>query len=87
LGCFEDRDEDRDMYDYNLIEGVTIEKCLAVCKEHGFRFAGLQKGNECFCDDFYGRFGRKSNRECDYNCEGNQNQLCGGYWRNSVYRV
>lgn len=88
IGCFEDRDEDRDLTaDFDSQDDQTVEQCIDFCKSHGYSYAGLQKGTECYCDNAYGRFGKLDNVECDWNCAGNSTQLCGGYFRNSLYRT
>ena len=45
------------------------------------------KSTKCFCDDTYGRYEKRDNDECDFNCAGDFTQFCGGYYRNSIYRV
>ena len=39
----------------------------------------------CFCGDTYGTYGKSDN--CTKSCTGNSNEICGTYWRNSVYDV
>ena len=51
----------------------------------GYRFAGTQASNWCFCADKYDTLGSATN--CNLKCVGNSNQICGGHWANSVYEV
>ena len=51
----------------------------------GYKFAGTQYTNWCFCGDKYDTLGLATN--CDMKCAGNPNQICGGGWANSVYEV
>ena len=51
----------------------------------GYRFAGTQASNWCFCGDKYDTLGLATN--CDNKCKGNPDQICGGLWANSVYEV
>ena len=41
----------------------------------------------CYCGDKLGRYGIKSDSECNGNCSGNIYETCGGVWRNSVYKT
>ena len=43
--------------------------------------------NLCFCGDTIGKYGIKSDSECNGNCTGNMHEKCGGVWRNSVYQT
>jgi len=51
----------------------------------GLKYAGVQNGNQCFCGNSYGRYGVKSESDCNKKCSGNADQICGGSWRNNVY--
>ena len=64
--------------------GMTIRKCIGYCRDRGHRFAGLQYGRWCFCGSNPGeRFA--DNGPCNMSCSGNQQEICGGAWANSVY--
>ena len=39
------------------------------------------------CDDGYWRFGKEDESDCATLCPGNSDQICGGYYRNSVYEL
>ena len=51
----------------------------------GFKYAGTQYWDWCFCGVKYDILGEATN--CDAPCRGNPNQMCGGTWANSVYEV
>ena len=51
----------------------------------GFPFFGVQYGKQCFCGTEYGRYGEAEEADCDMPCSGNQDQMCGGRWRASIY--
>lgn len=57
----------------------------------GFKYAGIQYGNQCRCDNDFGIHGKVDDSECDAACAGESSppaenqQKCGGDWRNSVY--
>lgn len=55
-----------------------------------YEYAGLQNTYQCFCGDsleLAERYGRRDDSECNAQCPGDQNQYCGGIWRNSIYRI
>lgn len=44
----------------------------------------------CFCADTApdtSIFKKLSDEECDWSCRGDENDKCGGSWKNSVYRT
>ncbi len=85
IGCFRDK-EQRDLSGFFVSSSkMTIGKCLYICKNRGFRYAGLQYSSQCFCDNSYGRYGKADN--CNMTCSGNSNEVCGGGWANSVFSV
>jgi len=43
--------------------------------------------NECYCGDSYGKYGKVSESECNFKCNGNFNEICGGVNRISIYSV
>lgn len=87
LGCWIDKVEDRAMD----IEGHGngIEECVAFCRDyksegHGYPYAGLQYGNECYCGFQYDKHGDVRDEECDQPCV-KGGGMCGGLYRSSVY--
>lgn len=83
LGCFRDA-QTRDMPERHWQSAdMTIQRCVADCRQHGYRYAGVQFSTHCFCSNSYGRYGAADN--CDMGCGGNNSQTCGGTWANSVY--
>lgn len=85
LGCFKDtgrRDLDGAT---SYTTKLTIQMCIAECKNKGFRFAGMQVGLYCFCGNRFGRYGKVNHRWCNSSCRGNHRQKCGGSWKNSIY--
>ena len=95
LGCFKDQQKNwlagantqgRDLKGFTTKDtGMTSARCIAVCRNQGFTYAGTQYSTQCFCGNAYGRSGAANN--CDMACGGNPAEMCGGYWANSVYRV
>ncbi|CAM9117065.1 unnamed protein product, partial [Sphacelaria rigidula] len=85
MGCYADNIDDRVLTGDVIKEDPTMESegCAQLCK--GKAYFGTQYGNECWCgevgratDDFT-RFGPGV---CNFDCEGDDKQKCGG--RNSI---
>ena len=62
---------------------MTPALCSTLC--HRYAFFGLQSGNQCFCGNDYGSYGKMPQAECNKKCSGDSSVMCGGFWRNSVY--
>ncbi|CAG8809637.1 19581_t:CDS:2, partial [Racocetra persica] len=67
--------------------GMTIEDCLKFCGGNNFKYAGLEVGSQCFCDNDYRSLTRLSIEECSSSCEGNSSQICGGPLALSIYNA
>ncbi|PSN61363.1 WSC-domain-containing protein [Corynespora cassiicola Philippines] len=63
---------------------TTVEKCWAACKSNGYHFAGLEYYGECFCGANIAS-DKANETDCNFPCNGNQSQVCGGFNRISVY--
>jgi hypothetical protein len=91
LGCFRDQGSETSLQgrDLNALvivhEAMIPGRCVQTCIEHGFNFASLQFGKQCFCGNSYGKFGAANN--CNMACSGSPKEVCGGVWANSVYKV
>ncbi len=59
---------------------------ISLNRNHLNRAFALNRDN-CFCDDSYGRYGAAPETECNMACDGNSSQICGGWYRNSIYVV
>jgi hypothetical protein len=86
IGCYRDQSQrDLNGYSFNAEGRMTVDACLDTCRRRAFTYAGLQYAYFCFCGNSYGSYGNADN--CDMRCHGNAQQICGGIWANSVYRV
>ncbi|KAK7042275.1 putative fungistatic metabolite [Favolaschia claudopus] len=70
--------------------GMTIEKCVNLCDSTGFKYAGLEYANECYCDNTIslangGGVPASSANECNMKCAGNSAQICGAGYRITLY--
>ena len=54
----------------------------------GYVYAGMQHANECFCgaSENATRHGKVADYECNYNCSGNTEEMCGGFYRCSLWK-
>ena len=55
----------------------------------GYTHAGLQYHFECFCGShgLFDRLGKAPDSQCNRTCSGNNEEMCGGGWRLSVYKT
>ena len=96
IGCYTDSPE-RDMQGIQASVGGDVEfydmgdegspaTCASLCA--GFAYFGLQYGNQCFCDNANAMSqGVQPEEECDAPCTGDATTMCGGTWRNSIFRI
>ncbi|XP_038064858.1 uncharacterized protein LOC119735224 [Patiria miniata] len=65
----------------------SVEWCFRNCLEPTeYKYAGMEYKYECWCgNDNYDKHGKEPDSDCKYVCPGNNNQICGGSWRISVY--
>ncbi|KIM45686.1 hypothetical protein M413DRAFT_34556, partial [Hebeloma cylindrosporum] len=69
-----------------IASGVTAESCAAACKSAGYGLAGLEYGQECWCDNYL-PFGNSAlDTECNIPCKANATELCGAGNRLAVYQ-
>jgi len=87
LGCFVDNAERDIKGSFLRTKTMTNEICIKTCQEQGYKIAGTQYGEQCFCGNSFGDLGRASDADCSSKCAGDDAEYCGGGWRNSVYRV
>uniref|UniRef100_A0A182PIG7 protein xylosyltransferase n=1 Tax=Anopheles epiroticus TaxID=199890 RepID=A0A182PIG7_9DIPT len=90
LGCF------RDEKNFRLLSGYystfktnnSPEKCIRLCLQSGYPFAGVQYGYECFCGDEVPKASAKlPDSSCNIKCPGDPKQACGGYFTINVYET
>ena len=82
LGCFKDTSAyDLDGHLERSAQN-TPQRCIAICKAKGFRYAAVQYGESCLCGNSYGKYGPADN--CNMKCTGGP-MACGGYSANEVY--
>ncbi|CAH1801631.1 unnamed protein product [Owenia fusiformis] len=91
LGCYNDgrsRDLSRHMGYFSATHAtpLTLHLCFGLCIAQGYKYMGLQ-GEGCFCGNDYGSRGKGDESHCNKPCPGDPNTMCGGHWKNSIYRI
>jgi hypothetical protein len=61
--------------------------CREECKKKGYLYAAVQYSTHCFCDNDYGKYGKRDISDCNMNCNDIEKNKCGGPWGNNVYRT
>ncbi|VDI17420.1 Hypothetical predicted protein [Mytilus galloprovincialis] len=68
--------------------------CLLYCKEQGYIYSGTENRAECHCGDDPYQYGPEDvsdyhmkDYDCNRECVGDSEQICGGGWRLSVYET
>ncbi|KAJ7662114.1 WSC domain-containing protein [Mycena polygramma] len=65
---------------------LTVENCISTCESRGFTFAGLEYANECHCGTGYSAPALAATEtDCSMPCAGKASEMCGGWYRLSVY--
>eukprot|EP01059_Diplonema_ambulator_P032660 TRINITY_DN650_c0_g2_i4.p1 TRINITY_DN650_c0_g2~~TRINITY_DN650_c0_g2_i4.p1 ORF type:complete len:1070 (+),score=290.46 TRINITY_DN650_c0_g2_i4:57-3266(+) len=65
----------------------TPSSCAWLCKEAGYRYAGVEDGAECWCGDSVGSSVKTVRSECDKPCTGDGAEACGGVFRMGLYSL
>ncbi|TAQ85766.1 hypothetical protein B7494_g5918 [Chlorociboria aeruginascens] len=87
-GCFTDTQNNARALTHGYPNKGTIEDCIAECTTAGYSYAGLEVGDQCYCDNSL----TPSNGNgvpsglCNQQCIGNNKEICGGVSVLSVYR-
>ncbi|XP_037814712.1 xylosyltransferase oxt [Lucilia sericata] len=90
LGCYRDEKEFRLLSGYfiNFKSSNTPDKCVQLCLQSGFPYAGVQYGSECFCGvDAPPVAAKLADSSCNMKCSGDQHEICGGYYAMNVYET
>merc|ERR1712136_113936 len=75
VGCFKDSKHNRDLGDGILTSSNSLEFCSDRCTRKGYKYFGVQYGNNCWCGNSYNRnpvtHARVPDSECNMPCSGN----------------
>ncbi|KAF9779950.1 hypothetical protein IL306_000936 [Fusarium sp. DS 682] len=69
--------------------GMTNEKCVAFCQEAGYKYAGTEYSQECYCgnDIVNGSSNITDISQCSMQCKGDIFSYCGAGNRVSVWKI
>jgi glucan endo-1,3-alpha-glucosidase len=89
LGCAID-EGGRVLTDYYVAQDdMAIDLCLDICEDKGYKYAGLENGNECMCGNALkqGVSYTASEWDCWMPCAGDATETCGAGWRLMTYEL
>ncbi|XP_062571037.1 zonadhesin-like [Saccostrea cucullata] len=72
---------------YRYSRYMTINRCRNICKRRRNRYAGVERGVNCFCGNCLRRKNKLANSQCNVPCGGNKKEGCGGRWRIAIYKT
>ncbi|CAG2159896.1 unnamed protein product, partial [Oppiella nova] len=89
VGCYWDRNKPRLLNGYKTkFSDNSPNKCLNVCLQSGYTYAGLEFSNECFCGyELSDRRYELTSNHCNMSCSGAHHLLCGGYYAVDIYKT
>ncbi|XP_041484408.1 uncharacterized protein LOC121431015 isoform X2 [Lytechinus variegatus] len=95
LGCFVDMRNDSALSGESLTNSpsITISYCIQFCNTSitaNYTYAGVENGNECYCgegSDNYTRHGLGSDVNCQFPCQGDPTESCGGVGYIAVFTI
>ncbi|KAL0959164.1 hypothetical protein HGRIS_014449 [Hohenbuehelia grisea] len=87
VGCYTDNTEARTLSDSSkVISLMTVEACIQFCASGGYPYAGVEYGNQCFCDFSPQNPGAlAAAKDCNIPCPGDKTETCGGKNRLNVF--
>lgn len=84
-GCYVDKPA-RTLPAVLIPRQATLQACAAAGKRTGNSYIGLQYGGQCYGGK-QPAYQRTLEGECNMRCNADSRQVCGGFWRNSVWRI
>lgn len=66
---------------------LTVPKCKNSCFRAGYKFAGVQEGNKCWCGNSIPGERTSSQADCNTPCSGDSKTFCGGEGLVQVFEV
>eukprot|EP01059_Diplonema_ambulator_P020975 TRINITY_DN3494_c0_g1_i1.p1 TRINITY_DN3494_c0_g1~~TRINITY_DN3494_c0_g1_i1.p1 ORF type:complete len:463 (+),score=62.27 TRINITY_DN3494_c0_g1_i1:35-1423(+) len=87
VGCYEVDPSSRALHE-RVYKGAgnTVGECASVCWWNGYKYAGLEAGDECWCGTVL-PVRRLVSSKCALPCSGNSSEHCGNGYRTSVWAV
>jgi WSC domain len=89
LGCYQDTGSRSLSYNVFSNSSNTPALCASQCRQSGYRYSGVEYGNQCWCDNFIlnaGSSAGSGQTGCTVTCAGDKTQTCGGSNRIQIYQ-
>ncbi|WWC66431.1 uncharacterized protein I206_100333 [Kwoniella pini CBS 10737] len=68
--------------------GMTVDLCLSYCEDAGFKYAGAEYGDECYCSNTLPTTVEYlTNGECNVVCDGKDDEACGGGYALELFEL
>lgn len=90
IGCFKDEKRHRLLSSFyaNYKETNSPKKCIQICLQSGYLFAGMQYSTECFCGNEEPPLDSKlPDSSCNMKCPAEPKSACGGYYAMNIYET
>ncbi|KAB5594009.1 glycosidase C21B10,07 [Ceratobasidium theobromae] len=88
-GCITDSEASRVLSAHQTDTTLTTASCIKSCAASGYKFAGTQFGQECWCGSSLNTAvaGNSASGGCNMPCAGDATQTCGGNYRMNLYSL
>lgn len=90
LGCYKDDKKHRLLPSFytNFKETNSPKKCIQMCLQSGYLYAGVQYSTECFCGNHEPPTDAKlPDPNCNMKCPAEPKAACGGYFTINIYET
>ncbi|WVW80508.1 hypothetical protein I302_102492 [Kwoniella bestiolae CBS 10118] len=88
-GCYTEPSNGRALaaYSFTNSTGMSAEWCVSGCQLKGYAYAGMEYGQECWCDNKLSTSSAKvTDSSCNMLCPGNQREYCGAGGKLALYK-
>lgn len=87
FGCFHDSNQSRLLSSYGVkLQGLNIQKCIDLCAQSAYMYAGVHNGKECYCGNQKPSLEHLLTRNyCSVPCDGHSSHTCGGVDSTEVF--
>lgn len=69
------------------MHSLSIDSCLQICEERGFKFGGVEYGEQCYCGNTIPSQIHFDSALCTMPCSGNAAETCGGFWGMQLFEL
>ncbi|GIY60428.1 xylosyltransferase oxt [Caerostris extrusa] len=89
IGCFRDSARKRLLSNYSKkLADNSPSRCIDMCLQSGYQYAGVQYGKECFCGkERPSQEFRLNDDLCNMTCPKHTHEKCGGYFSMNIYHT